>query len=153
VAKIKAAQASKVSSSSSSTYGEGGMEILEGGSHISGNDIDLHQKNRKGKNMRAEGGEAMIIINKRRTKKYAKVLPDIVESLNKGVFEEKFTKMFGNSEQLSPIVNIGTSQVDMSRVEHELSAIRKQGESQYNVLPDGTIIIRSGNVKRIVKRV
>jgi hypothetical protein len=149
IAKIKAVQATKASSS---TYGEGGMEILEGGSHISGNDIDLHQKNRKGKNMRAEGGEAMIIINKQRTKKYAKVLPEIVTSLNKGVFEEKFTKLFGNTEQLAPIVNIGSTSVDMTRVEHELSAIRKQGEDRYNVLPDGTFIICSGNVKRIVKR-
>lgn len=52
--KIKAAQMAK--NSGTETYGEGTVELLQGGSHQSGNDIDLGQKP-DGTRRRAEGGE------------------------------------------------------------------------------------------------
>ena len=57
-AKIKAKQ---VTASQSDEYGEGGLEFLEGGSHASGNDIDLGIKNKKKHKMKAEGGEALAL--------------------------------------------------------------------------------------------
>lgn len=146
VAKIKAAQVT-----SSATYGEGGIEFLEGGSHISGNDIDLHTKNSKGKNMRAEGGEALAIINKRNTKKYKKVLPDIVHSLNDGTFQDKFSNAFNAEFIGSTLLSTPGLSVDLNTIESELREIRRQNEKNAIVLADGTIIVQSKNKRRIIK--
>lgn len=146
-AKIKAAQVTK-----SAQYGEGGLEFLEGGSHASGNDIDLQTTNKNGKNMRAEGGEALAIINKRSASKYRKELPDIVNSLNKGTFEDRYLKAFtkiGNTEimAISPVTN----NIDLSAIEREIISIRKQNEQKYYTLPNGSIIVKYKNVKRLIK--
>lgn len=146
-AKIKARQVT--ATAEEQKYGEGGLEFLEGGSHASGNDIDLKTKNRKGKNMRAEGGEALAIINKKQTRKYKKILPDVINSFNKGNFEDKYINAF-KSDGISMIVNSNSS-VDLSRIEKEVENIRKQSENKCFVLPDGTVIIQNGNVKRIIK--
>lgn len=93
-AKVMASKVtSSESSTSSSAYGEGGIEFLKGGSHASGHDIDLGVDNSKGRRMRAEGGEALAIINKRRTRKYRRALPAIIQSLNDGTFEKKFAEV------------------------------------------------------------
>ena len=147
-AKIKAKQ---VTSQIDQMYGEGGFEILEGGSHASGNDIDLQTTNKKGRNMRAEGGEAIAIINKRNTRKYRKILPEVIESLNKGFFEDKYLKAFDGGKELSYIVN-NNSTADLTTLESEVRQIRKQGASQYYVLPNGDTVIITGNVKRIIRK-
>lgn len=146
VSKIKAAQVTKASQE----YGEGGLEFLEGGSHASGNDIDLHTTNSKGRNMRAEGGEAMAIINRRNTRKYHKVLPQIVDSLNKGTFEEKFSRAFETGDNLSQNVVYQQQMVDLSRLEEDVRQIKRNGEVQYYSLPNGTIIEKRKNVTRII---
>lgn len=148
--KIKAKQ---VAGAGTETYGEGGIEFLEGGSHASGNDIDLHTKNKRKKNMRAEGGEALAIINKRQTRKYKKVLPDIISHLNKGTFEDKYLNAFAASDKLTlATASNQSSNVDLSRLEGEVSRIRKQNESKYYVLPNGDIVLIHKNVKRIIKK-
>ena len=149
VAKVKAAQATKKTDAESS-YGEGGLEFLEGGSHASGNDIDLHTKNKEGRNMRAEGGEALAIINKRNTRKYKKVLPDIVRSLNNGVFEDKFSNAFSSGESIQRGLVQINSNVDLSNVERNLVEIKEQGKQQMIVLNDGRILMIRGNVKTII---
>ena len=146
-AKIKAAQ---VTASESETYGEGGLEFLEGGSHASGNDIDLGVSNKKKRNMRAEGGEALAVINKKRTKKYRKILPDVVDSLNKGTFEDKYLNAFSDSSGLSVSVNPVNS-IDISKIEEDVQNIRKQNEVKYYIMPNGNVIIQRKNVKRIIK--
>lgn len=147
VAKVKAKQAT---AAANQEYGEGGLEFLEGGSHASGNDIDLHQKNSEGKNMRAEGGEAMAIINKRNTRKYKHVLPDIVDSLNKGTFENKFSRAFNKADSLqAQMVTIETS-TDLSNIERSVEAIKKQNSERVYPLGDGRTLIIKGNVKRYI---
>ena len=146
VAKIKAKQVA----SQSDAYGEGGLEFLEGGSHASGNDINLGVKNKKKHNMRAEGGEALAIINKNRTRKYRKILPGVIESFNKGTFEDKYLNAFSSSDGLNLSVN-STKSIDISKIEDDVRNIRKQNETRYYTLPNGTVIIRHKNVKRIVK--
>lgn len=147
VAKIKAKQ---VTASQSEEYGEGGLEFLEGGSHASGNDIDLGTENKKKRRMRAEGGEALAIINKKRTRKYRKILPDVVDSLNKGTFEDKYLNAFANSEGLSISLNSNNS-IDLSKIENDVRSIRKQNEIRYYTMPDGTAVMQRKNVKRIIK--
>jgi hypothetical protein len=148
-AKIKANQVT--ANAASEEYGEGGLEFLDGGSHASGNDIDLKTKNKKGKNMKAEGGEALAIINKRSTRKYKKILPDVIESFNKGVFENKYLNAFANSDKLNIEFNSNSTNIDLSKIENDVMHIRKQNEVKYYVLKDGTTIMQYRNVKRIIK--
>lgn len=147
VAKVKAKQAT---AAANQEYGEGGLEFLEGGSHASGNDIDLHQKNSEGKNMRAEGGEAMAIINKRNTRKYKRVLPDIVDSLNKGTFENKFSQAFNKADSLQAQLITVQSTTDLSTIERNVEAIKKQNSERVYPLGDGRTLIIKGNVKRYI---
>ena len=147
VAKVKAKQ---VTASQSEEYGEGGLEFLEGGSHASGNDIDLGVENKKKRRMKAEGGEALAIINKHKTRKYRKILPDVIDSFNKGTFEDKYLNAFGNSEGLSISLNSNNS-IDLSKIENDVRSIRKQNEIRYYTMPDGTVIMQHRNVKRIIK--
>lgn len=145
VAKIRAFQVTKAASQE---YGEGGFEVLEGGSHASGNDIDLQTKNSRGKNMRAEGGEAMAIINKRSTRRYRKMLPALVDSINKGTFEEKFSRAFETGEQLSQNVTYQQQIVDLSQLEEDVKALKRNSEHQYYAMPDGSYIEKKRNVLR-----
>lgn len=146
VAKIKAKQVT----AGSEEYGEGGLEFLEGGSHASGNDIDLGTNNKKGKRMRAEGGEALAIINKKRTRKYRKILPDVIDSLNKGTFEDKYLNAFSGCDGLSLIFNNGNN-VDLSKIENDVRSIREQNKIRHYIMPNGDVIMQYKNVKRIIK--
>lgn len=148
VAKVKAAQVTKAASQE---YGEGGFEILEGGSHASGNDIDLHTKNSKGKNMRAEGGEAMAIINRRSTHRYRRMLPQIVDSINKGTFEEKFSQAFKTGDELSQSIVYQNQMADLSQLEEDVRALKRNSEQQYYAMPDGSYIEKRKNVLRRVR--
>lgn len=146
--KIKAKQ---VTASQSEEYGEGGLEFLEGGSHASGNDIDLATKNSKGKNMRAEGGEAMAIINKHSTRRYRRQLPGIIDSLNKGTFEDKYLRAFESGETLQAQINQSPVLIDLSRLEQDVTEIKKQNATRYYQMGD-TILIVKGNVKRYIRQ-
>ena len=147
VAKIKARQ---VSSAGSEEYGEGGLEFLEGGSHASGHDIDLGVNNKRKRRMRAEGGEALAIINKKRTRKYRKILPDVIDSFNKGTFEDRYLSAFSNSDKANVSI-VSNNPADLSKLERDVSSIRKQNETRYFTMPDGTVIMQYKNVKRIIK--
>ena len=141
--KIKAKQVA----SQSEQYGEGGLEFLQGGSHASGNDIDLGVSNARGRRMRAEGGEALAIINKRNTRRYRHILPGVIDSLNKGTFEDKYINAFTNdSIELS-----SRSNIDLSNIETKLDAIKKQGDTRIYYGNNGEIIEIRGNVKRIIR--
>ena len=147
VAKVKAKQ---VTASQSEEYGEGGLEFLEGGSHASGNDIDLGTNNGKNKRMRAEGGEALAIINKHKTRKYRKILPDVIDSFNKGTFEDKYLKAFDSSDGLNVSLN-ASGNVDLSKLEDDVRSIRRQNETKYYTMPNGVVVMQRRNVKRIIK--
>ena len=146
VSKVKAKQVT----ASSQEYGEGGLEFLEGGSHASGNDIDLGTSNKKGKRMKAEGGEALAIINRRHTRKYRKILPSVIDSFNKGTFEDKYLNAFAGADGAN-ISIVSNSSTDLSKLEKDVSSIRKQNETRYFTMPDGTVIMQYKNVKRIIK--
>lgn len=145
VSKVKARQ---IAGLETQEYGEGGLEFLEGGSHASGNDIELGTKNRRGKRMKAEGGEALAIINKRNARKYRKVLPEVIESFNKGNFEEKYLNAFRDNSQMYFNVN---SSIDLSNLERNVEGIREQNATKYYTMADGSTVICRRNMKRIIK--
>lgn len=146
-----AASVASAKASVAQNYGHGGYEVLEGGSHASGNDIDLGVNNRHNRRMRAEGGEGMAIFSRRATKRYREVLPDLVDSINKGKFEEQYANTLVLPEEMR--LGIGKERyVNLSKIENSLDQLTEQGAEQYSVMPDGTVIIKKGNVTRIIKR-
>ena len=140
----------KANQLASQAYGEGGLEFLEGGSHASGNDIDLGINNSKNRRMRAEGGEAIAIINRRNTKRYKDILPCVIESFNDGTFQDKYANAFSIPEEQRISINQG-NYIDLSTLEDDVRNIRKNNETRYYTTPDGTVIMQYKNLKRIIK--
>ena len=169
-AKIKAAQIRK----EADKYGEGTVELLQGGSHASGNDISLGV-NKSGKERRAEGGEYLIIINKRNSRKYGDLIPEVANAFNTGSFETSFHRArdprsirllasdlaSGPGPSLIPGLYAAfreftaehgrTMPTDLSRIEADLSALRAQMDRHEYVEADGTRVIRNGNNTRRIK--
>lgn len=144
-AKIRAAQLAK------QEFGEGGLEILGGGSHASGNDTFLGFHTSEGRAAYGERGEAHAIIPARTTRKYRGILPDIVDSLRRGDFEQRYQKLTdgqGATDAANQYVIPGVGGMSTTRMEGELSAIRKQGEARYYKDTDGNLIEERGNLKR-----
>ena len=132
-------------------YGHGGFEVLQGGSHASGNDIDLGVNNRHNRRMRAEGGEGMAIFSKHATRRYSEVLPDLVASINKGNFEEQYAQSFVLPDEMR--LGIGKERyVNLSKIEGSLDQLTAQGAEHYSVMSDGTVVVRIGNVTKIIKK-
>jgi hypothetical protein len=142
IAKVKARQVT----TQSEKYGEGGFEFLEGGSHASGNDINIGMT-KSGKQRKAEGGEALAIINKKNTKRYRSLIPEVIDSLNKGTFEHKFMSM-NNVDALN--INTNETVIDLSNIEDKLDKIYSQSKNRV-INANGKIIETKGNTTRITK--
>ena len=148
-AKIKAKQVTAVQSEE---YGEGGLEFLEGGSHASGNDIDLGVKNKKKRRMKAEGGEALAIINKRRTRKYRKILPDVIDSFNKGIFEDKYANIFDSAKDQNISINqTNADSINLRRIERSLDKIIEQNDERIFVDGQGRTIVKRNGLTKIIR--
>lgn len=148
-----ASQVSSLNKSSTSNYGEGGLEFVGGGTHASGNDTDLGIKNSKGRRMKVERGEAVAVINHHKTKKYKKVLPAIVESLNKGTFEEKFGNNLSDMPQVASTLAGPTEyKIDLSKLENTVINIWRKMNDRETILSDGTRIIHKNNTIRRIKQ-
>jgi hypothetical protein len=143
-AKIKAIQAA--GESGSEKYAEGTVELLEGGSHQSGNDIDLGRK-KNGTRRRAEGGEFFAVINKRNSRKYRQVIPDVIHALNAGTFEQKFQHAYDGVDGMAINVQQGKAQ-DLKGLESDIKAIREQGDRQSYTDHRGTHVLYK-NLHRI----
>jgi len=139
--KVKAFQAAK---QPVQEYGDGGLEFLQGGSHASGNDIPIGTTS-SGKARRAEGGEALAIINKKHTSKYKRLLPAVIDSLNKGSFEKTFANSY-DTQGLA--VNVQGQRTDLRGLEKEVTAIREQGERQFFTDSNGNTVERYKNITR-----
>lgn len=146
--KIKAMQMTR---QNTETYGEGTVELLHGGSHASGRDVDLGTKP-DGTRRRAEGGEFFAVINKRASRRYRHVFPQVIRSFNNCQFEE-FCRNAYNADGLT----VNTSFMDMRRIENDVRALREASDKQakghrFVTMPDGTVIEYYKNTKRIYKK-
>lgn len=142
-AKIKAAQLTR--QGGEEQYGEGTVELLQGGSHQSGNDIDLGRK-QDGTRRRAEGGEFFAVINKRNSRRYRSVIPSVINSLNDGTFAEKYMSAYGRAEGMA--LNIMGASPDLTRLSDDVRQIREQGEHERYTDGHGVTIERYKNVTR-----
>jgi hypothetical protein len=143
-AKIKAIQAA--GEGGSEKYAEGTVELLEGGSHQSGNDIDLGRK-KNGTRRRAEGGEFFAVINKRNSRRFRSIIPDVVHSLNDGTFADKYMNAYGDG---AVMVNMQQKDSDLRRLSDDVHSIREQGESRSFTDERGTHVVYK-NLHRIYK--
>ena len=139
-AKIRAAQVTE-------QYGEGTVELLQGGSHASGHDIDLGTK-KDGTRRRAEGGEYFAVINKRNSRKYGSLIPEVINSLNNGTFSERFAK--AGEEMAGAVLAMGGN-TNIAGLEKDVRAIREQGEESRYTDREGNTIIRYRNLTRKIK--
>lgn len=141
--KIKAAQIAKES------YGEGHVELLQGGSHQSGNDIDLGTRP-NGTRRRAEGGEYFAVINKRNSRKYRDVIPDVIRSLNNGTFAQRYMRAYDNLGSFAFAATQGGS-TDVSKLERDVQAIKKQNDTRVYTDAQGNTVIVYKNLTRKLK--
>lgn len=141
--KIKALQLTK---GGTEEYGEGTVELLRGGSHASGNDIDLGTTP-DGRRRRAEGGEFFAVINKRNSARYRSVIPDVINSLNSGTFAEKYMNVYPETSTAVTVAPVGT---DLGTLQDDVREIRAQNERRYVQTPGGTVMYYK-NLKQIIK--
>ena len=145
-AKTKAYQAS----TKSIKFKEGGVMLLEGGSHESGHDVNLGI-GPDGSNLRAEGGEYFAVINKRSSRKYGSQIPAVVNALNSGMFEDRYIKTSDAVGLLPQVIRAdnGTA-VDLSSLEGGVDALVKQGESRWSTEGEWRVM-RYKNLTRRVR--
>ena len=143
-AKVKAIQAV---GAGTEKYAEGTVELLEGGSHQSGHDIDLGTK-RDGTRRRAEGGEFFAVINKRNSRRYRKLIPDVIGSLNNGTFAEKYLNAYDGA---NININANTERQDLTALSADVHSIKEQGERMQYTDGRGNTIVIYKNLKRVVK--
>lgn len=139
-AKIQAAQVT------AQTYGQGGTELLSGGSHQSGRDIPLGTMP-DGRERRAEGGEYLAIINKRSSRKYGSLVPAVVDALNAGVFEQKYGNAFRGDGGLEISVDGSTDAIE--RFHDDMK--KAMGRSTETRLADGTRVVTYGHTRKIIR--
>lgn len=148
-AKIKAAQLSKsANAGGSESYGDGTVELLAGGSHQSGDDVDLGTKP-DGTRRRAEGGEFFAVINKRNSRKFRRIIPDVINSLNRGTFAKKYMNAY-NTEG----VNISVQQndtPDLRDLKNDVREIKEQNRRRRYVDGNGNVIEIYKNLTRKIK--
>lgn len=147
--RVKAMQLAKnPTGSGTETYGEGTVELLQGGSHQSGRDIDLGRKP-DGTRRRAEGGEFFAVINKRNSRRYRSVIPDVIRSLNDGSFAGKYLHAYDTPLLTMPAAS---SPADLSRLEKDVREIRQQNTRRYYVDGDGNTVMRYKNLTRTIRK-
>ena len=141
-AKVKATQVA----GQTEQYGRGTVELLQGGSHASGHDIDLGTKP-DGTRRRAEGGEYFAIINKRNSRRYGHLIPDVINAFNDGTFADKYQR--ANAAMGGYAVGlVGGENTDVSGLEKDVAAIREQGDRTQYVDGQGNTVIRYKNLTR-----
>lgn len=145
-AKVKAVQVAGIHKSEK--YGEGTIELLQGGSHASGNDIDMGMK-KDGTRRRAEGGEYFAVINKRNSRKFRDVIPDVINSFNDGSFADKYQR--ANAQMSGYALNYVGGGTDVTQLQRDVKAIREQGDEVRYVDAKGNMIVRYKNLTRKIK--
>lgn len=148
-AKIKAAQMSKTAEGGGSeSYGDGTVELLAGGSHQSGDDVDLGTKP-DGTRRRAEGGEFFAVINKRNSRRFRRLIPDVINSLNRGTFPQKYLNAY-NTDGVNVTVQQDNAP-DLRDLKDDVREIKEQNRRRRYVDGNGNVIEVYKNLTRKIK--
>lgn len=147
--KIKAAQLSKsANAGGSESYGDGTVEMLAGGSHQSGDDVDLGTKP-DGTRRRAEGGEFFAVINKRNSRRFRRIIPDVINSLNRGTFAQKYLNAY-NTDGINVTVQQNNAP-DLRDLKDDVREIKEQNRRRRYVDGNGNVIEVYKNLTRKIK--
>lgn len=146
-ASFAAAKVTALQAAGTEKYGDGTVELLQGGSHQSGNDIDLGRKP-DGTRRRAEGGEFFAVINKRNSRRFRKIIPDVINALNDGSFANKYLAAYDGANGIS--MNIGGG-ADIDDLKKDVRQIREQGDRRTYVDGRGNTVIIYKNLKQTIK--
>lgn len=146
-AKIKAATVSGAGGGEEQ-YGEGTVELLQGGSHQSGSDIDLGRK-KDGTRRRAEGGEYFAVINRRNSRRFREIIPDVINSLNDGTFAQKYQRAYADGGLQ---VSVQTENRELRGMASDVRLIREQGEQRVSYDASGNEIVQYKNLRRIIRK-
>ena len=130
----------------SETYGDGTVELLQGGSHQSGHDIDLGRKP-DGTRRRAEGGEFFAVINKRNSRRFRRVIPDVINSLNDGSFATKYMHSYDST---GLTVNVGAAD-NLDGLKSDVKRIRETAETRNYIDAEGRNVLEYKNLKRVTR--
>lgn len=148
-AKIKAAQLSKsANAGGSESYGDGTVEMLAGGSHQSGDDVDLGTKP-DGTRRRAEGGEFFAVINKRNSRRFRRIIPDVINSLNRGTFAQKYLNAY-NTDGVNVTVQQNNAP-DLRDLKSDVREIKEQNRRRRYTDGNGNVIEVYKNLTRKIK--
>lgn len=148
--KIKAAQLSKsATGEGSESYGDGTVELLAGGSHQSGDDVDLGTKP-DGTRRRAEGGEFFAVINKRNSRRFRRIIPDVINSLNRGTFAQKYLNAY-NTDGVNVTVQQNNAP-DLRDLKDDVREIKEQNRRRRYVDGNGNVIEVYKNLTRKIKK-
>ena len=148
--KIKAAQLSKsANAGGSESYGDGTVELLAGGSHQSGDDVDLGTKP-DGTRRRAEGGEFFAVINKRNSRRFRRIIPDVINSLNRGTFAQKYLNAY-NTDGVNVTVQQNNAP-DLRDLKDDVREIKEQNRRRRYVDGNGNVIEVYKNLTRKIKK-
>lgn len=149
-AKIKAAQLSKsANAGGSESYGDGTVELLAGGSHQSGDDVDLGTKP-DGTRRRAEGGEFFAVINKRNSRRFRRIIPDVINSLNRGTFAQKYLNAY-NTDGVNVTVQQNNAP-DLRDLKDDVREIKEQNRRRRYTDGNGNVIEVYKNLTRKIKK-
>lgn len=148
--KIKAAQLAKQTGGNGEkeTYGDGTVELLAGGSHQSGDDVDLGTKP-DGTRRRAEGGEFFAVINKRNSRRFRRLIPDVINSLNRGTFPQKYLNAY-NTDGINVTVQQNNAP-DLRDLKDDVREIKEQNRRRRYVDGNGNVIEVYKNLTRKIK--
>lgn len=147
--KIKAAQLSKsANAGGSESYGDGTVELLAGGSHQSGDDVDLGTKP-DGTRRRAEGGEFFAVINKRNSRRFRRLIPDVINSLNRGTFPQKYLNAY-NTDGVNVMVQQNNAP-DLRDLKDDVREIKEQNRRRRYVDGNGNVVEIYKNLTRKIK--
>jgi hypothetical protein len=145
-AKIKASQMTKAAEGGGSeSYGDGTVELLGGGSHQSGNDVDLGTKP-DGTRRRAEGGEFFAVINKRNSRRFRRLIPDVIKSLNNGTFAHKYGNAYNGADAIT--INANGGSTDIRELSNDVREIKEQNKRRFYVAGNGRVVEIYKNLKR-----
>ena len=128
-------------------YGDGTVELLQGGSHQSGNDIDLGTK-KDGTRRRAEGGEYFAVINRKSSRKYRKEIPNIINALNKGNFAEKYAAAYNGGTAV--IANFD-GKAELTSIAKNIGEMNERSKAATVIYTVDGRVEKRGNITRIIK--
>jgi hypothetical protein len=75
----------------------------------------------------------------------------VIDSFNRGTFEQKYLNAFDTGGQPIFVTN-QSNNIDLSRIEADIRAIKDRNNTQIYTLPDGSVIMQKKNVKRIIRQ-